>query len=321
MKRLILAILVTCLNGMFTSWPAGAENAGEPLAPILLSAAQVDSAGIFLHQLLQTEDARCSNILVAPAPGPTQTLVLSRAQIAAAAAKRFPQLVLTNWSGAEQVRVSRRVRPLPEIELQEQLTQLLQNQFVREQGTLELTLGRPWATLSVPDEPVTIKVLDLPTAGVTPSFILRFEVRTEKESLGTWTMPLKAQIWREVWVARSPQPRGCSLRDADLQLEKRDLLQLREPFLARELSDSALELAENLSTGAPLLRRSVRLRPVIFRGRMLDAVVQEGALLITVRVEALEDGLPGQLIRVRNSKSRVEFRGKVQNEQTVTVTL
>jgi len=173
----------------------------------------------------------------------------------------------------------------------------------------------------VPDEPVSLKVLDLPTAGVTPNFILRFELRTEKESLGIWQMPLKARIWREVWVARSPQPRGRALREADLDTEKRDLLQLRDPLLARELSDPGLELAENLATGAPLLLRSVRLRPVILRGRVLDAVVQEGALQITVRVEALEDGLPGQLIRVRNSKSRVEFRGKVQNEQTVTVTL
>jgi len=321
MKRLILAILVTCLNGMFTSWPAGAANAGEPLAPVLLPAAQVDSAGVFLHQLLQTEDASFRNILLTPAPGPTQTLVLTRAQIVAAAAKRCPELVLTNWSGAEQVRVTRRLRPLPELDLQEQLTQTLQSQFVRDQGTLELTLGRPWTTLSVPDEPVSLKVLDLPTAGVTPNFILRFELRTEKESLGIWQMPLKARIWREVWVARSPQPRGRALREADLDTEKRDLLQLRDPLLARELSDPGLELAENLATGAPLLLRSVRLRPVILRGRVLDAVVQEGALQITVRVEALEDGLPGQLIRVRNSKSRVEFRGKVQNEQTVTVTL
>jgi flagella basal body P-ring formation protein FlgA len=85
--------------------------------------------------------------------------------------------------------------------------------------------------------------------------------------------------------------------------------------------DVSVELAENLSTGAPLLVRSVRARPVFRRGKVLDAVVQEGPLLITVKVEALEDGLPGQIIRVRNAQSKHEFHGKVQNEQTVIVAL
>jgi flagella basal body P-ring formation protein FlgA len=40
-----------------------------------------------------------------------------------------------------------------------------------------------------------------------------------------------------------------------------------------------------------------------------------------VKAEAMEDGLPGQIIRVRNSKSKREFRGKVQNESTVIVAL
>jgi flagella basal body P-ring formation protein FlgA len=38
-------------------------------------------------------------------------------------------------------------------------------------------------------------------------------------------------------------------------------------------------------------------------------------------VEILEDGLPGQTVRIRNLKSKREFRGKVQNEETIHVTL
>ena len=44
-------------------------------------------------------------------------------------------------------------------------------------------------------------------------------------------------------------------------------------------------------------------------------------MVLTVKVEVLEDGLPGQTIRVRNLKSKREFRGKVQNEETIHVTL
>jgi flagella basal body P-ring formation protein FlgA len=186
---------------------------------------------------------------------------------------------------------------------------------------LELRLGRPWSPIHVPDEPLSVRVLELPTAGLTPHFILRFELRTEREGLGVWQMPLQARLWRDVWVARTAQPRGRLLRDADLEAQRRDLLTLRDALPALEPNGQVLELAENISAGTPLVTRSVRVRPVIQRGKVLEAIVQEGLLSISVKVEAMEDGLPGQLIRVRNAKTKREFQAKVQNEQTVLVLL
>jgi flagella basal body P-ring formation protein FlgA len=44
-------------------------------------------------------------------------------------------------------------------------------------------------------------------------------------------------------------------------------------------------------------------------------------LMITLKVEALEDGAAGQVIRVRNPISRRDLRGKVLDEQNVLVSL
>jgi flagella basal body P-ring formation protein FlgA len=55
------------------------------------------------------------------------------------------------------------------------------------------------------------------------------------------------------------------------------------------------------------------------RGRVVDAMLQEDSMTISVKAEALEDGVPGQPIRVRNIHSKREFKGKVQDEQTVLV--
>ena len=63
----------------------------------------------------------------------------------------------------------------------------------------------------------------------------------------------------------------------------------------------------------------MRLRAIIKRGRMVDAVAQDEALTISVRAEALEDGVPGQMVRLRNVRSKKEFKGKVKDEQTVVV--
>ena len=287
----------------------------------LLPAAKVDSRGIFLQQLIENDQPIADNLKLTNAPPLGKTIELSRAQIAEAARKLDPELLLTNWTGTEKIKISRRLRPLEEIELKELLTSSLQREKVHDQGQLELHLGQPWNPVNVPDEPFRVKLLQMPTAGLTPNFILRFELLTDAESVGVWQVPLQAKLWRDVWVAHSAQPRGRLLHEADLTTERRDVLTLRDALTSVDFQDPSLELTQNLEPGAPLVAYSVRARPVIRRGKLVDAVVEDGALLITLKAEALEDGLPGQTIRLRNANSKREFRGKVQNEQTVIIPL
>ena len=212
-------------------------------------------------------------------------------------------------------------RPFTEQDLLRLLTATLQREYVKDDGELELRLTQPWKTRTLPDEPLTLKVLDMPTLGVTPVFIVRFELRTPREVLGTWQAALKAWIWRGIWVARSPLDRGESLADAAVQRERRDVLLLHEPLADFSPGDTTLELSESLPAGAPLLARSVRPRPVVHRGQTANALLQDGALSITMKVEVLEDAAPGQMVRVRNAQSRRDIRGKVINEHTILVSL
>jgi flagella basal body P-ring formation protein FlgA len=201
------------------------------------------------------------------------------------------------------------------------LTATLQKECVKDKGDLELRLGRPWTPAAIPDEPLSVKILDLPATGVTSSFILRFELRTARATVGTWQLALQARIWRDVWIARSALKRGELAAEADLDRDRRDILTLREPLAEFSSGDTSLELAEALQAGSPVFARSVKARPVIHRGQAADALVQDGALSITMKVEALEDGAPGQIIRVRNAQSRRDIRGKVLNEQTILIPL
>jgi flagella basal body P-ring formation protein FlgA len=65
----------------------------------------------------------------------------------------------------------------------------------------------------------------------------------------------------------------------------------------------------------------VKLRAVIHRGQLANALVQDGALSVTTRVEALEDGAPGQLIHARNPISRHDLSGRVLDNQTILISL
>ena len=87
--------------------------------------------------------------------------------------------------------------------------------------------------------------------GVTPSFIVRFEMRNSHESIGTWQLPVQAHVWREAWVAHSMLKRGDSLADADLARERRDMLTIHEPLAEFSPGDSTLQVAEPVGVGAP----------------------------------------------------------------------
>jgi flagella basal body P-ring formation protein FlgA len=202
------------------------------------------------------------------------------------------------------------------------LTAVLQEQFTGANGELNLRFTRPWVSQNAPAGLLTLKILEMPTSGVTSAFIVRFEIFTASgASLGNWQMPVQAHVWREVHVARSMLKPGVSVADADIALERRDVLALRAPLAEFVEGDAALEIAESIPAGSPLFARSVKLRPVVRRGELTNARLEEGALSVTMKVQALEDGTPGQIIRLRNLQSARDFSGKVLNEKTVLVSL
>jgi flagella basal body P-ring formation protein FlgA len=211
-------------------------------------------------------------------------------------------------------------RKLAESELKELLTAALQADHVRDLGELELTFTRPWKTVPVPDRELSVRIVELPTMGVSPMFIVRFELRAGDELAGAWQQPVRARVWRDLWVARAKLERGTVLADADRVLERRDVLAVRDAFLDDGATDAAmLELAQSVPAGIPLTNQMIRLRTIVRRGQVAEAVVRDGPMAISLKVEILEDGAKGQQVRVRNLQSKREFRGKVEDEKTIAI--
>lgn len=298
-----------------------AAAAVEPSGWSLLPAVQVDATGIHLDQIVAGASAETPHIRLAPAPVTGRAVTFTPAQINELLQKSAPEYVSTNWIGAAQIKVTRRTRTLNESEVKDLLTAALQDNYVKDRGELELRFTRNFNAVAVADETLTVKLLDVPTAGVTPNFIARFEILAGDEVAGKWQMPVTASIWQDVYVAGSALKRGQLVRDADLSPERRDILSIRDAVTKLERDNPFLEIAENVPAGMPISNRALKLRPIVHRGKTAEAIIRDGGLTLSVKVEILEDGLPGQTIRVRNLKSKKEFRGKVQNEETISVTL
>ena len=53
----------------------------------------------------------------------------------------------------------------------------------------------------------------------------------------------------------------------------------------------------------------------------MEAVFQDGSMTISLKVETLEEGAQGQMVRVRNPKTKRELYGKIQAEDLILITL
>ena len=311
-----IVFLFGCLCGGFV-FPA---QAVEPSNFQLRATVAADSTGIFLNQIVDTREA-VPTLRLGDSPAFGKTATLSREQIGERMRAAGSDLSLSNWSGPETIRIARRTRAFTEADLLNLVTETLQRDCVKDKGELELRPTRPWAELNLPDEPLTLKILEQPTAGVTAAFVLRFEIRTAREGLGVWQAGFQAHVWREVWVAHAPIRRSESLDTADVIRERRDVLAVREALADFVAPDGALEFSEPVLAGNILLARTLKPRKVVHRGQIAQAVLQNGSLSISMKVEVLEDSAPGQIIRARNPLTRRDVSGKVVNEQTLLITL
>jgi flagella basal body P-ring formation protein FlgA len=213
------------------------------------------------------------------------------------------------------------MRVMDESDMLALVTATLQRDYVKDRGSLELICKQPWPAPRLPDQPLKVKILELPTAGVTPYFIVRFQLCTAHENLGTWQVSMQAHVWRTVWVAHSNLRRGERLSETDISRERYDVLNVREALAEVSATDANLELATAVAAGAPLLAREIKPRTVIHRGQIANALVQDGMLSISTKVEALEDGAPGEIIRARNPVSSRNLSGKVLDDQTILISL
>jgi len=229
--------------------------------------------------------------------------------------------IFSTRAGAAPPTAAKAAKVLTEADALALLTGKLQETYVKDRGELELSFTQPWVAPTLPDEPLTVKILEIPTVGVTPSFIIRFQLCTTNRTVGTWQASMQAHIWRDVWVAHTDLRRGELINEADVTRERRDVLSVSESLAEFSPADTSLELANQMRAGAILLARNLKPRTVMHRGQMANAVLEDGALSITMKVEVLEDGAVGQVVRASNPISKRNVSGKIIDEKTIQVSL
>lgn len=312
---IITAFLLLQMSGGAAPPPASADSATYFIPAMV----EVDSKGVFLDQLIRPADgSRMPHLQIGPAPAFGKSDAVTRVRLSSIIREQASTLLPDNWLGADAVRISRRARSVDEAELQALLTSQIQADHIGEDGRLEIEFARPWSTITIPDEPMNLKLSPLPATGISSYLTLRFTIEAGGERFGPWQVPVRTRVWVDVWVASRRLNRGNLLTPADLRMQPLDSLRFRNRFEFPP-NDAPIELMQDLVKGTPITDRHVKLRALVKRRQVIDATYRNGAISINMKVEVLEDGVGGQTIRVRNIASRRVLYARVIQEGVVRI--
>ena len=188
-------------------------------------------------------------------------------------------------------------------------------------GELQIEPARPLPSIpALANNDWELKVTQTPINWPCSYVSIRFQIVSDNKSVGEWPAYFKAKLIKPVWIVRNAAKKDDTLDTLDLALEKRDIIDNKMVLWNGTDPSSKLSLLQPISPGTLLYERCVRSTPVIRRGQIVTALFEIQSLNVQLKVEVLDDGAPGDFVRVRNRDSRKEFRGKVISDTLVQLT-
>ena len=196
------------------------------------------------------------------------------------------------------------------------LTRQLTDHF-QSRGDLQLDLLRPWPPLAATPGSVEVVILDCP-ARLTSSLLLQVRLQSGGRLLGDFSLQLKAQLMREVWVARTPIERDSNFDPNQLDTRRLDVLQERDT-VPTDTAETDFTYASSVSAGRLLSWRNLTHRALIRKGQIVEVSAIDGMLTITTKALAMENGAAGETIKLRNLESKKDFSALVVAEARAQV--
>lgn len=175
----------------------------------------------------------------------------------------------------------------------------------RTDGEWSLELVRPFT----PPTDALVEVTEMPPKP-SSQMMLRLRLIALDGTATTATVFVRAKIFRDAWIAQEPLTRQTNIDPTTLELRRVDILRQRD-LVPVETPLEDLMMSRSLPAGRFLTWRDVARRPLVRKGQMIEVAAIDGTLAITMKALALQDGLAGELVRVRNTESRREFAAVV----------
>ena len=142
-------------------------------------------------------------------------------------------------------------------------------------------------------------------------------------STNPWRIFISAHIkqFTQVIIAKQPLAKGHRIQAKDLMLQRTDVTHLRSSYLNNKQQAINYITKRRLNRGDIISLNQLKKPILIKRGDTVSIIAISDGFQINTKGVALNNASKGELIRVKNSKSKKIIQGIAVNSQTVRVKL
>ncbi len=145
------------------------------------------------------------------------------------------------------------------------------------------------------------------------------EARVEGEAPARFSVPFEVREWANIPVARRALPRGVVIKEQDLVMARIDLSELAGDVAKSAEQIVGQETKRSIGYGESFAKKKLAIPPVIEQGAQVKLIYKTRLLEATASGVALEAGIEGQQIKIRNANSRRTIVGTVVEPGLVKV--
>lgn len=252
------------------------------------------------------------------APNPAKKVVLKRAQIERLLRQNGVDTATITWAGPKTVNIVGASQTVTPSDVQYAI-----DDFLRD------------AEFRLPNITFEFIPFSLPEAFTFPAGSLQYDVIPAVETIvgsrsftivyrvGGKTVKNLAVRGRlsanaEVVVVQQPLRRGVVISSNDVELVAVDISKAHDPLFVLE-DVIGQRVVRSMRAGQLVESKYIELPPVIKKGDFVRIIAQRGSMVLTASGVARQDGRMNETIRVKNSSSQKEVRGRVIGPSQVKV--
>ena len=130
-------------------------------------------------------------------------------------------------------------------------------------------------------------------------------------------LPVTVAAYAKVMVSKRPIAPGETVTPADVSWVEREVSTLSYGYLRSLQQPGGMRSRRSIAQGAVITANMLEAGTLINKGQQVTLRSDSGAISVSMRGLALEDGAVGSLIKVRNLSSGKQLEGRVENANTV----
>ncbi|MFH1671943.1 MAG: flagellar basal body P-ring formation chaperone FlgA [Pseudomonadota bacterium] len=308
---------------MLAAYSLCAAGMDAPLTVVVKSKASVRGEKIYLRDIAQingekniTQQVGSVCLGSASRPGNMRSLKGKRIE-AILSSKRFWPVGAT-ITVPKAVEVARRSQLVSETRYKEALHRYVRAR-VEDDVDLSISDFKVIGNRPVPEGSVTLKISDTTDRKMVGYLSMAAVVHVDNKIERRVTLTGWVNVYKNVLSSVRMLKKSQVITENDLQLVRRDISKLppNVVFSAKEVMGKRLK--HSVRAGDYLREDMVEDIPVVQKGDHVIIMAESSILRVTVIGKTLEEGCPGEMIKVKNSMSKKIISARVIDASTVKV--